>query len=720
MENTQDITLKQAALEYAKQGISVFPVMPNSTQPMPNWATDATTDFEQIEKWWAQNPRFNIGILTGQRSGLVVVNFKTINESELGKLSSTSIAVTSRGYDLYFKYQDDLSEQLDRERYPEASLYGEDRHVVAPPSVMQSQPVSRFKGPEVYSWNDAKSLSCLPLADFPSWLLKGNTIKEEAVEIAQPEDSIRNKEDQHALSTVTDKIVSEELVITDHFTDINHNSSVNECWKAPRLFDKPHVEEIVAGLLPSWLGDYAKAISESKETPEGLAVMLGLSMIATCVQKKFVVAPYGDDEYTEQLALWTVSVLKSGERKSPVLNALRAPLVAWQKEQVKLQEDQMIKTSTAINVAQKRIEKLQQDAVKEEDAELRQDILNKINEIKKTMPAEVKVPVLWTSDVTPEALQDMLAENDERMALLSDEGNIFEIMGGIYNDGKVNVDIFLQSYTGSPARIKRKARYVDLEKPVLTFGLSVQPVVIEALSNGSKKDFKGKGVLGRFLYCMPESMLGKRDSSRRVQVAEEVKAMYEKGIKGLLSIPTLNEPQMLTLDEGAFQAWLDFDNGIEQTLADGGDLESINDWGGKLPGNALRIAGLMHLVEYGSNSTIISRNTMHKAVDLCNKLIGHAKAVFGIVGVYESNPDAKKIFNWMQENGLTGFDRTDCYKKFKSFKKDQLDLALSELEGRHLIREERVSTAGRDAINYTCNPALGQGLIPLFPLNPRS
>ena len=56
---------------------------------MGNWSTIATTDVEQIEKWWTTNPRFNIGILTGKKSGLVVVNLKTIEEADLERYLAT-------------------------------------------------------------------------------------------------------------------------------------------------------------------------------------------------------------------------------------------------------------------------------------------------------------------------------------------------------------------------------------------------------------------------------------------------------------------------------------------------------------------------------------------------------------------------------------------------------------------------------------------------------
>lgn len=66
-------TKAEAALIYASWGWHVLPVVPNGKVPATQHGVkDATTDPEQIARWWAQNPDFNIGIAAGERSGIVV------------------------------------------------------------------------------------------------------------------------------------------------------------------------------------------------------------------------------------------------------------------------------------------------------------------------------------------------------------------------------------------------------------------------------------------------------------------------------------------------------------------------------------------------------------------------------------------------------------------------------------------------------------------------
>jgi len=66
-------TKAEAAIIYASWGWHVLPVVPNGKVPATQHGVkDATTDPEQIVRWWAQNPDFNIGIAAGERSGIII------------------------------------------------------------------------------------------------------------------------------------------------------------------------------------------------------------------------------------------------------------------------------------------------------------------------------------------------------------------------------------------------------------------------------------------------------------------------------------------------------------------------------------------------------------------------------------------------------------------------------------------------------------------------
>jgi len=65
----------EAALEYARHGMPVFPCNPLDKKPLtPHGFKDATRDEAQIRAWWTQWPNAMIGAPTGPRSGMWVVD----------------------------------------------------------------------------------------------------------------------------------------------------------------------------------------------------------------------------------------------------------------------------------------------------------------------------------------------------------------------------------------------------------------------------------------------------------------------------------------------------------------------------------------------------------------------------------------------------------------------------------------------------------------------
>ena len=73
----------ESALAYAARGWAVLPVVPGEKLPATQHGVhDATTDGEQIRKWWTANPDFNIGIAAGERSGIVVFDVDPRNGGE--------------------------------------------------------------------------------------------------------------------------------------------------------------------------------------------------------------------------------------------------------------------------------------------------------------------------------------------------------------------------------------------------------------------------------------------------------------------------------------------------------------------------------------------------------------------------------------------------------------------------------------------------------------
>jgi len=457
-------------------------------------------------------------------------------------------------------------------------------------------------------------------------------------------------------------------------------------WPDPILPGTMRTPAITADVLPSWLGAMAHGVSEATQTPPALAVMCCLSVLATVLQGRFEVEPL--PRYTEPLALWTLGTAPPGARKTAVLNALQAPLLYWEKLLRDRMRTEIAKVNAARAVAKKRIERLLQDAAKAKEPSERISIREEIEREENDLPPEIYAPRLFSSDVTGERLQALLVEHGGRMAVLSDEAGIFQIMAGMYNGGAANNDVFLQGHAGSAMRVDRAGRFAHIDKPALSFGLLIQPATLTDVASSSK--FRNTGLLARFLWAMPISNVGQRDVRKHNPVPASVSEEYERRLFQLLEgVPApAQAPKVLPLASQAREAWLDMAAAIELEQGEGGRYESISDLTSKLPGAVARIAGLFELAQVGLYANQVSLDSMERAIALARLLIPHAQAAFGLLGADAVDTDALAILKWVRAGGLAEFTRREAQKaqegRFRSV--ERLQKALDRLVQQDVLR----------------------------------
>lgn len=70
------VSLHQAALWYAEQGIKVFPLSPRTKIPFKgsNGCKDASSNPDVVDGWWTDTPEANIGIATGHLVDVVDID----------------------------------------------------------------------------------------------------------------------------------------------------------------------------------------------------------------------------------------------------------------------------------------------------------------------------------------------------------------------------------------------------------------------------------------------------------------------------------------------------------------------------------------------------------------------------------------------------------------------------------------------------------------------
>lgn len=483
-------------------------------------------------------------------------------------------------------------------------------------------------------------------------------------------------------------------------------------WPDPVLPGSANAPDVAAlEVFEGWLGEYVHHLAEATQTPQLMGVLAALATVATCLHGRYEVAPKGiGNSYREPLAIWVCTAMPPGARKSAVMNAIRGPLVHWEK----LINDRLRRSVTGNAhhriMAQKRIDALMQKAGKAETEEDVRALQQQVEDIAGSMPTEVFLPRLFTGDTTVERLQNLLVEQNGRMAVHSDEGGVFATLAGLYSGGNVNLDAVLGSHDGTPLRVDRAGRKAHIDRPVLSFNLMTQPGVFSELAD--KAVFRHSGLLARFLFGLPASNVGLRDMRHHHDIPEAISEAYSTRIHALLEgwVPDAaapRKPVVLEVTDAARELWFDFAQRLERDRGPGGSLEGIADWAQKAEGRAARVAALLEIAEFGPLAESVSESAMRRAIALMEKLIPHAQAALGMLGADAVDQDADAVLRWLVTKGEPEVKRQAVHNGLSwRFKKlDKLTKALDKLKANECIDTRSVPNKGaRPSVIVSLNP----------------
>jgi hypothetical protein len=210
---------------------------------------------------------------------------------------------------------------------------------------------------------------------------------------------------------------------------------------------------LLKDMFPGFLGDMVAAVSRATETPIELPGMLGMAVAAACIAKKVTVSP--EPGYFEPVNIFTAVAMESGNRKTAVLMSMAAPFIDWEHTERDRLEPEQARLRSERKTIEAQIDALRKKAAKAPNGS---SFSAEIADLEMSLPEIPVVPRLWTQDITPEQLAVVMSENGERMAVLSDEGGIFDLLGGRYSKGIPNLDLFLQAHSGGSVRIDRGSK----------------------------------------------------------------------------------------------------------------------------------------------------------------------------------------------------------------------------------------------------------------------
>ncbi|WP_338072643.1 YfjI family protein [Halopolyspora algeriensis] len=460
---------------------------------------------------------------------------------------------------------------------------------------------------------------------------------------------------------------------------------------------------------PRRLWAMVDAVAEAYQVPRDMPLLLILAILAASVggRRRVRVAP----DWAEVLAVYTAVALPSGERKSPVLKALQTPLLEFEKQLAEEEAPRVARQRALRDTRAKAVEKLKNKG--DTSASALADLDTAVQELEGTdIPA---MPRLLADDSTPEAMASLMAEQGGRLGVLSAEGGLFSILAGRYTNGVPNLDLVLKSWSGDFCRVDRMSREpVTLSEPVLSIGLAVQPDILAGLAEA--KQFRSTGLLARFLYALPESLVGNRKSEPD-PVPEQVAADYSDAVKNLATSVRSSDVAEMKLSEPARALLNEYRDQIEPRLhPERGDLANIADWAVKLPGQLVRVAALFTLFDH-PDATDVDEVAMCEALELAPYLVGHASAAFdSMTGRRSPLEPARAVLRWIQQKRLDKFTVRTAWRELSGQAwvggTDDIREAIADLEEHGWVQPEPQPDKpkrGRPSEPYLVNPAAHSG-----------
>jgi len=483
-------------------------------------------------------------------------------------------------------------------------------------------------------------------------------------------------------------------------------------WDEPICFDTKIVPPgFPLEALPLVITKYIQSVAKNRQVPVDLPAMLALGVINAAAAKKFKV--YIGDTHNEPLNLYPVTALEPGSRKTDTFKDMVCPLIKEEQSLLEEKTPGIEQEKIKRELEEARLKQLKAVAAKIEDSIERELREAEIVELNANLTAIPNTPrLLAGADSTAETVATYLYENQGRLAIIDAEGGgLFSMIAGRYAK-ESNLEVYLKGHSGDEIRVGRKGRPDEyIHEPALSIIITVQPDVIQSLAGNSS--FRSRGLLGRFLYSVPNSLVGER-VYKNIALNSRAQDDYIKVIQRILQYPWDKDDDgyKLIIKGDALEIWAAYADEVEKAQVEGGELYGIRDWASKLAGAVARIAGGLHLIQGHDGApwmNPISTETIAAAWAIGFYLKEHALLAFDLMDANTEISFARSIWKWIKKNEKTIFTLGDYYRhnRTKANKPEDLLTYFHLLVSRNFIRQikdEKHGVGPRAKYLFELNP----------------
>lgn len=372
--------------------------------------------------------------------------------------------------------------------------------------------------------------------------------------------------------------------------------------------------------LPGMLGDLVKAFAKQYQVDPAIPLSIALGCLSAATRGRYKIQLTAD--WTQHTSLYICVIAKTADGKSQVMNRLRKPL-----QDAEAQAISDARHHFALQQARFEIAQNQLDAIKKSMSNPRKgkgspatdaDLANAIDNMAKNKPDPLPLWILG-GDVTGDRLTELL-QTYSSLAILETEGILFQHLSGRKHNTGTSYETILSATTGDTIKSHRIGRGdAEAKDPHLVICAAVQPDVWRELYQD--RTATSRGVTGRFLPFVAESMQGRRDveASDKYPIPQDLINQWSELLNKILANDL---PRLFTLTDKSKNLWQRWRAEHERHLAD--PANELDGFGARLPGHIAVVAMLFTLAN-NPQASQVDDQCLESAIYLADYLIDHRK-----------------------------------------------------------------------------------------------
>ena len=472
-------------------------------------------------------------------------------------------------------------------------------------------------------------------------------------------------------------------------------------WPDPQpLAAKAAPEPYPTDALPDTIRAAVEEVAGFVKAPFPLVASSALAALSLAAQAH--VDAKRAEKLTGPVGLFLLTIADSGERKSTCDGFFSSAIRQYQEEQAEVMKPAIKEYQAAISAWEAErdgiIAALKQagrsaKAVHGKDIKaLRAELLE--HQFQKPEPP--RVPRLLLGDETPENLAWGLAKHWPSAGVVSAEAGIIFGSHGMGKESVMrNLGLLNILWDGGSHSVgRRTSESFTVKGARLTVALQIQEATIRSFFARSGGLARGTGFLARFLVAWPESTQGHRPFTEAPAEWPHL-AEFDRRIAEILANPApIDEvgalsPVLMMLTPEAKADWVDYHDSVERDLASGGELYDVRDVASKSADNAVRIAALFQIFEYGMGGAI-GLDCFERASRIAAWHLNESRRFFGELARPVELTSAERLDSWMIDycRRVGAADVPKNYTRQHGPLRDgkALDAAIAELETLDRVR----------------------------------